>query len=46
MKLKNIIYNIIGVAVMTLSFAACDNIDEAARLIYVEPVAASRCVLV
>lgn len=46
MKLKNIIYNIIGVAVMALSFAACDNIDEADRLVYVEPVAASRCVLV
>jgi hypothetical protein len=53
MKLKNIIYNIIGVAVMTLSFAACDNIDEADRLIYVEPelpkvdtTAYPRCILV
>ena len=31
---------------MALSFAACDNIDEDDRLIYVEPVAASRCILV
>lgn len=46
MKLKNIIYNIIGVAVIALTFAACENIDESDRLIYVEPVAASRCVLV
>lgn len=31
---------------MAISFAACDNIDEADRLIYVEPQQSARCVLV
>lgn len=31
---------------MAVSFAACDNVDEADRLIYVEPQQSARCVLV
>ncbi len=46
MILKNILKNIICGAAVVALLAACNDIDENDRLIYVEPVAASRCVLV
>lgn len=42
--MKKAIYIILGVVV--LAFAACDNIKEEDRLIYVAPAAVSRCILI
>lgn len=44
LKIKNFIYT--ACAAATLSLAACDNVDEKDRYIEVEPVEASRSVLV
>ena len=42
--MKKAIYILIGVVVMAL--AACDNIKEEERLIYVAPAAVARCILI